>query len=90
MRSRRVLQSYLSLGEKDIFVAGFRFLWENRTTFSREFLEFGRHRSAGTLVRGAGGPHLPHHTPANLPLVDQSGWIIESIMIEELDFFQCL
>lgn len=74
MRSRRVLESYLLLGEKDIFMVGFRFLWENRTTFSREFLEFGRQRSAGTLVRGACGPHLPHHTPAPfLWLINQGG-----------------
>ena len=42
MRSRRVLESYLLLGEQDIFMVGFRFLWENRTTSGREFLEFGR------------------------------------------------
>lgn len=45
IRCHRVLD--LLLGERDIFAVGFRFLWEYRTTFSREFVEFGRQRSAG-------------------------------------------
>lgn len=77
MRSRGVLESHLLLGEQDIFMAGFRFLWENRTTFSREFLEFGRKRSAGMS-------RLPHHTQA------ASLWPINrGKLVHELGFFVC-
>lgn len=68
------------LGEWDIFTVGFRFLWEKRTTFRREFLEFGRQRSAGmsrgawcllpVATRGAATSHIN-----NLALVDHSGQI---------------
>lgn len=78
MRCHRVLESHLLLGEWDIFTVGFRFLWEKRTTFSREFLEFGRQRSAGmsrgawcllpVVTRGAATSHIN-----NLALVDHPG-----------------